>query len=192
MSVAVFAGCDAALGIATGGVGAIAGAVACGALAGAAGNAVSYGITAAQTGKFSLSGLAESTAMGALAGGLIAGGRSHHGHGGAAATAEEGASAAAASGAEATATAAGSDTAASVAENTGKQAEDQALSCAVNSFTSKTRVLLAGGRKKAISKVRAGQRVLATDPYTHKTAARRDARVYGGLRAGATQRRRPA
>ncbi|HUY45646.1 MAG TPA: hypothetical protein VMV92_07955, partial [Streptosporangiaceae bacterium] len=39
VSAAVFIGCDAALGVATGGVGAVAGATACGALAGAAGNA---------------------------------------------------------------------------------------------------------------------------------------------------------
>jgi RHS repeat-associated protein len=76
VSAAVFVGCDAALGVATGGVGAVAGAVACGALAGAAGNAVSYGITAAQTGNFSLTGLASSIATGAIvgaAGGFVGG-----------------------------------------------------------------------------------------------------------------------
>ena len=60
----MFAWCDAALGALTGGVGAVVGSEACGALAGAAGSAVSYGITAAQTGKFSWSGLAESRATG--------------------------------------------------------------------------------------------------------------------------------
>jgi len=76
VSAAVFIGCDAALGVATGGVGAVAGAVACGELAGAAGSAVGYGITAAQTGKFSLSGLAQSVASGAItgaAGGFLGG-----------------------------------------------------------------------------------------------------------------------
>jgi RHS repeat-associated protein len=73
VSIAVFAGCDAALGIASGGIGAIAGAAACGELAGAAGNAVSYGITAAQTGKFSWSGLLKTTAQGAVEGALAGG-----------------------------------------------------------------------------------------------------------------------
>jgi hypothetical protein len=53
-----------------GGVGAVAGAAACGELVGAAGNAVGYGITAAQTGKFSLSGLAGSISSGAISGAL--------------------------------------------------------------------------------------------------------------------------
>jgi large repetitive protein len=56
--------------VATGGVGAVAGAVACGELSGAAGNAVGYGITAAQTGNFSLSGLAGSVNSGAISGAL--------------------------------------------------------------------------------------------------------------------------
>jgi large repetitive protein len=69
VSAVVFVGCDAALGIPTGGVGAVAGAAVCGALAGAVGNSVSYGITAAQTGKFSWSGLAASAASGGGGGG---------------------------------------------------------------------------------------------------------------------------
>ena len=69
-STAVFVGCDAALGVATAGVGAVAGAAACGTLAGAVGNAVSYGITAAQHHDFSWSGLATSAAEGAAAGAL--------------------------------------------------------------------------------------------------------------------------
>jgi hypothetical protein len=73
VSVGVFFGCEAALGIPSLGVGAVAGAPACGALAGAAGNAVSYGITAAQTGKFSWTGLAETTLTGAAIGGLSMG-----------------------------------------------------------------------------------------------------------------------
>jgi hypothetical protein len=61
-----FISCDAPVGVATGG----AGAVACGELAGAVGNAVGYGMTAAQTGKFSLSGLAGSINSGAVSGAL--------------------------------------------------------------------------------------------------------------------------
>ena len=60
VSAVVFTGCEVALTAATGGAATIPGAVACGALAGAVGGAVSYGITAAQTGKFSLAGLGES------------------------------------------------------------------------------------------------------------------------------------
>jgi hypothetical protein len=47
----------------------------------------------------------------------------------------------------------------------------------VNSFSGKTKVLLANGKKLAISKVQAGQKVLATDPYTDKTAGRPVAKV---------------
>jgi hypothetical protein len=47
----------------------------------------------------------------------------------------------------------------------------------VNSFTGNTKVLLPGSKAIAISKVKAGQKVLATDPYTGKTAARQVAQV---------------
>ena len=66
VSTAVFIGCDAALGAVSFGVGAVAGATACGALARAVGNAVSYGITAAQHHDFSWSGLPKSAATGAV------------------------------------------------------------------------------------------------------------------------------
>lgn len=57
------------MGVATAGVGV----VACGALAGAVGNAVSYAITAAQTGQFSRSGLGKTALAGAAIGGLTGG-----------------------------------------------------------------------------------------------------------------------
>lgn len=59
-STAVFVGCEAV----TAGIGS----VGCGAIAGAVGSAVSYGITAAQSGHFSWSGLGEPVAEGALEG----------------------------------------------------------------------------------------------------------------------------
>ena len=62
--VAVFAGCEA--------VTAGAGSLGCAVLAGAAASAVSYGITAAQTGKFSWSGLGKAALTGAVSG--LAGG----------------------------------------------------------------------------------------------------------------------
>ena len=73
VSAVVFVGCEAVLTGASGGARTVPGAIVCGALAGAVGGAVSYGITAAQTGKFSLAGLAESAGVGALAGGLTGG-----------------------------------------------------------------------------------------------------------------------
>ena len=136
VSTAVFIGCDAALGVATGGIGAVAGAAACGALAGAAGNAVSYGITAAQTGKFSWSALGKSALSGAEAGAVtgllggvggevlsVAGGLLSRG---AATAAQDATTAAAASGAEATTAAAASDTATSVARDAGSTAPEAA------------------------------------------------------------------
>jgi len=47
----------------------------------------------------------------------------------------------------------------------------------VTSSTGNTKVLLPGSKTIAISKVKAGQKVLATDPYTGKTAARQVAQV---------------
>ncbi|HEY2448289.1 MAG TPA: LamG-like jellyroll fold domain-containing protein, partial [Mycobacterium sp.] len=65
VSVAAFAGCEA--------VTAGAGTIGCAAIAGAAGNAVSYAITAAQTGHFSWSGLGEAALTGAVVGALSGG-----------------------------------------------------------------------------------------------------------------------
>jgi RHS repeat-associated protein len=50
---------------------------------------------------------------------------------------------------------------------------DAAQSCSLNSFTARTRVLLADGRQIPISKVKPGMKVLASDPATGTTAARR-------------------
>jgi len=50
---------------------------------------------------------------------------------------------------------------------------DASTVCSANSFTGRTRVLLASGRKIPIHEVRTGTKVLATDPYTRLTAARR-------------------
>jgi RHS repeat-associated protein len=55
--------------------------------------------------------------------------------------------------------------------------EDQATSCSVNSFVGKTKVLLANGRRVAIDKLKAGERVRAADPATGKTGARPIVRV---------------
>ena len=193
VSVAVFAGCDAALGIATGGIGAVAGAAACGALAGAAGNAVSYGITAAQTGKFSWSGFGESVlkgaATGALAGGLGAGlaeGASALGDaasglldsGSAVDSAEEATSAAAgdAAGDGAAAstdggTAGVEDAKAADASPGGNAAEEESNLCTVGgqSFSAGTKVLTGSGALVAISKLKVGEKIRATNVKTGKT-----------------------
>ncbi len=49
--------------------------------------------------------------------------------------------------------------------------------CRANSFTGETKVLLANGKQKPISKVRVGDKVLATDPATGNTGARRVEKV---------------
>jgi RHS repeat-associated protein len=53
----------------------------------------------------------------------------------------------------------------------GSVAEDAAASCGGMSFTAGTRVLLASGKTEAISKLRTGQKVLATDTKTGKNHA---------------------
>jgi len=84
--------------------------------------------------------------------------------------------AAAAATREAASTAAGGLTTTAARDAT-STAEDAAAVCRVNSFTGNTKVLLPGSKTIAISKVKAGQKVLATDPYTGKTAARQVAQV---------------
>ncbi|MDP9074422.1 MAG: Hint domain-containing protein [Actinomycetota bacterium] len=51
-------------------------------------------------------------------------------------------------------------------------ANDVAQACSANSFTAATPVLLASGTETAISKIKIGDKVLATDPQTNQTAAR--------------------
>jgi hypothetical protein len=48
---------------------------------------------------------------------------------------------------------------------------DQLASCAANSFTAGTRVVMADGTTKAISQVKVGDKVEATDPATGRTVA---------------------
>ncbi|WP_406446857.1 polymorphic toxin-type HINT domain-containing protein [Streptomyces sp. NBC_01613] len=56
------------------------------------------------------------------------------------------------------------------AESAGADATEDAASCAVHSFVPSTGVRLADGTSKPISKVKAGDSVLATDPQTGVTA----------------------
>jgi Pretoxin HINT domain len=62
------------------------------------------------------------------------------------------------------------------------EAESGALSCSVNSFTGATLVLLASGEKVPISTIKVGDMVIAADPATGKTGARRVTKliVHGG------------
>jgi RHS repeat-associated protein len=66
-STAVFMGCEAALGVETGGVGAVVAASGCSALAGAVGNVVTYAMTTPRN-KWSLGGFAATAAQGAAIG----------------------------------------------------------------------------------------------------------------------------
>ncbi|MBO2446381.1 type IV secretion protein Rhs [Actinomadura barringtoniae] len=53
-----------------------------------------------------------------------------------------------------------------------EEALESAGSCALNSFTPNTRVLLANGKSKPISEVKPGDKVLSTNPRTGKTTAK--------------------
>ncbi|MEV0598953.1 polymorphic toxin-type HINT domain-containing protein [Streptomyces sp. NPDC050315] len=53
-----------------------------------------------------------------------------------------------------------------------EEAAEAATSCATNSFTPKTKVLMADGSTKSIQDVDIGDKVLATDPKTGKATAR--------------------
>jgi hypothetical protein len=55
---------------------------------------------------------------------------------------------------------------------------DDALSCATNSFTGDTKVLLASGALVAISQIKVGDKVEATDPTTGKTVAATVSRLF--------------
>jgi Xanthomonas XOO_2897-like deaminase/Pretoxin HINT domain len=167
VGVAVFAGCEAV----TAGVGSIG----CAALAGAASSMASYAVTAAQTGHFSVTRFLMAGATGALIGaatagifegvGGIAGGLLGSGaEAGAEGMAEGAVNEAADQGSEEAAETAGKDA--------GESGED-GPSCRVGgqSFTAKTKVLLADGKKQAISTLKTGQKVLATDTKTGKNKA---------------------
>ncbi|HEV2370630.1 MAG TPA: LamG-like jellyroll fold domain-containing protein [Streptosporangiaceae bacterium] len=201
-SFVVFAGCEAVLGGATAGVGAVAGAPVCGALAGAVGNAVSYGVTAAQTGKFSWGDLGKTALIGAVAGGVTGGLLGGAGGEAGSALADDlissgaddaattAADTAAASGARSSETAASADTAdtaaadalkpeqsSSVEQEQAREAQQVEPSCGGMSFTAATRVVTASGKAVAISRLRKGQKVLATSIRTGETTVRSVAAV---------------
>ena len=156
--VAVFAGCEA--------VTAGAGSLGCAALSGAVSSAVSYGITAAQTGKFSWSGLGKAALTGAVSG--LAGGALGE-LAGAAAGSFTGDASSALDGLSGEAGDSGSvaDSAAGEARAPAEE-EPSASSCGGNSFTAGTLVLLASGKAVPISSLQTGDTVLASDTRTGK------------------------
>jgi RHS repeat-associated protein len=175
VGVAVFAGCEAV----TAGVGSIG----CAALAGAAANMASYAVTAAQTGHFSVGGLLMAGATGALVGaataGLLdgasglAGGLLGSGAEDAASSMAEGAVSEAAdetTGSAAETADAGTE---SADEDAGARSgdEEEGPSCGGQSFTARTKVVLASGKKQPISTLKVGQKVLATDTKSGKNQA---------------------
>jgi RHS repeat-associated protein len=186
VSTAVFLGCDATLGAVTAGVGV----VACGALAGAIGNAVSYGITAAQNHDFSWSGLLKTAAVGAIAGALggafgggelgdeagdlLADGAESDASSLADSASAEGAgnddAAAAADNADAS-TPAASEDAGTPSADTEESESGAGVNCGGESFTARTKVRKANGTLVSISKLRPGAKVLATNTKTGKTSA---------------------
>jgi RHS repeat-associated protein len=168
-----------------------AGSIGCAALAGAAANMVQYSVETEveHKGNFSLGGMLETGAEGAIVGGVTAGLGSIGGKAlkaGASTLFEgAGAKAAASAGRAAAKKEAGSIAsgltrgafdkgAADAGEGAAAGAGDDAASsagggCKGQSFTAVTAVLMADGSTKAISKIKAGDKVRATDPTTGKT-----------------------
>ncbi|MGD0557188.1 MAG: LamG-like jellyroll fold domain-containing protein, partial [Streptosporangiaceae bacterium] len=175
-SVAVFAGCEATLGTVTGG----AATTVCGGLAGAAGSAVGYAVTAVQNHDFSWSGLGDAALTGAVAGAAFAGlgelagaGLGLLASGAADAVGALADSAAGEVGAEGAADAAGESggEASESSEGSGSGASGDSCTVGGQSFTAGTKVLLASGKSEAISKLTVGQKVLATSTKTGKNQA---------------------
>ena len=149
---------------------------------------MSYEITAAQTGKFSLAGLGESVLGGAVAGGLTMGVFKGAGGllGGLLRSGGEDAAAALSSRAAGEAASMTTGSAATTADSTGQAAAQDAaarsggaagsrdtagLSCGGMSFSAGTKVLTASGALVAISRLAKGQKVAAADTRTGKDQA---------------------
>ncbi|SBT53106.1 polymorphic toxin-type HINT domain-containing protein [Micromonospora auratinigra] len=178
VGVVVGVGCGAAIGW-TG-----VGAVACGALAGAAGNMVTYAIETKveHKGNFSLGGMLIQGAVGAVVGGVMGGLGSVAGQaikaGVSSLLSGAGARAAAAAGGAAAKKEAGAIVSgltrnafrSSASKASAGAAEGAVTNC--HSFDPRTRVLMADGSTKAIKDVRVGDKVLATDPQTGKRVAK--------------------
>jgi RHS repeat-associated protein len=203
-STAVFMGCEAAVTAVTGGTLALPGVVGCSAAAGAVGSAVTYAMTTPVS-KWSVGGFATQALTGAATGaaaGFLGGlggellGPVMDAIGSrlgpavvddaadtAADAADSGLDSAASDAGAGPST--GSDTGPSTGSDAGPSTQgdpaessgDPAQTCQVNSFTGATRVLLANGGRVAIDKLKRGQKVVATDPYTRLTRARRITRV---------------
>lgn len=172
VSTVVFAGCEAVVGIPTGGVGAIAGAAACGALAGAAGNIAAAVVDAAQHHTpLTASGLLGAGLSGAVSGAI----------GGALGSAggqliSKGANAVLSAIQARIATSAAATAEASAVRSTLASAVSGCVagvaSAMRHSFSGATLVVLGDGSSKRIDQIRRGDRVLATNPGTGVTTAR--------------------
>jgi len=153
--------------------------VACGALAGAVGNMVQYAVETKveHKGNFSLGGMLGQGAIGAVVGGISGGLGSMAGS-----AIKAGISSVVSKvGAKAVADAvepAVAKEASGVASNLGKEAAEKGPAKAAagatkcHSFTATTAVLMANGTTKAISTIKIGDKVLATDPTTGKKTVR--------------------
>ncbi len=165
VSIAVGVGCEAAVGW-TG-----VGAVACGAVAGAVGSAVSYGLECSAAHNCNGKDLAIQATVGALTGaaggalGLAAGAGARL----VAGAARKLITRAVTSGAEKAAEEAG--------EGAGRSAARSVARCEFHSFTATTPVLMADGSTKKISKVKVGDKIRNTTPDGHKTETHRVDRV---------------
>jgi RHS repeat-associated protein len=173
-STAVFIGCEAALGAETGGVGAVVGSRACGALAGAVGNLVTQGFKCAQGGKgeCSAGSFLKAGATGAIMGALAPPGDAAAGEvldgaesGLADAALDDGAGAAVENGEQSAEESAANEAEKSPEGNAEEDApSEEGASCPIpkrapHSFTGSTRVVMADGTTKAIDQVKVGDRI---------------------------------
>ena len=173
VSIGVGVGCGAAIGW-TG-----VGAVACGALAGAVGSAVSYGLECSAAGDCNAGDLAKQTVVGAVTGaigGAIGGGAAGRLLGAAGKRiAAKALSRGAEDIAEDAAETVGGKAASEAADSAGDEAG--AGACSIHSFTGDTPVLMADGKTKKISKLKTGDKVRNTSPDDHHTTTHRVDRV---------------
>jgi RHS repeat-associated protein len=179
VTVVVMAGCEATLGTVT----AEAATPVCSAIAGAAGNAASYAVTAAETHKFSWSALGKTSAEGAAAGlvgdefggvatDLLSSGADAAASALSSTASDEVTDSAVDESAGETASEAGQDAEAEEQTAGDDDATEDDPSCPTEggeSFSASTRVLLANGKSVAISGLKVGDKVKAVDTKTGKT-----------------------
>lgn len=175
VSTVVFAGCEAAITAGSAGTLSVPGAMACGALAGAAGSMAETAVRAAQDGK--------QVTLGDMLGAAVTGGASGAigGAGGVLLGRAVSAVGAKLAGPISKLLGRATETGESAAANTVSEGSGSAgkLACPLgHSFTPDTKVLLASGATAAISTLKVGDKVRSVDPATGNTHARKVTKVH--------------